>query len=108
MLSRWVRPVKYKNSFKCHKCPQSSGEDGCPAWNEIIMTNVQTGEDKIVKGCHFQVMPLIMVESIKASNVSTNTFAAIKNEVARGYSVLAQALPGFVKQLADRTEKDED
>ena len=41
----------YKKAFKCHECPEKNGEEGCPAWNEIIMTNIQSGEDKIVKGC---------------------------------------------------------
>jgi hypothetical protein len=98
--------MNYKNAFKCHKCPQSNGEDGCPAWNEIIMTNIQTGEDKITKGCTFQLMPFIMTEAIKASNTSANTFAAIKNEIARGYALIAQALPGFAKKLTANVEED--
>ena len=96
----------YKRSFKCHKCPERSDEDGCPAWNEIIMTNVQTGEEKITKGCNFQLMPFIMTEAIKASNTSASTFAAIKNEIARGYSLISQALPGFAKMLAEKTKED--
>lgn len=96
---------KYKNAFKCDNCPESNGEEGCPAWNEIIMTNIQTGEDKIVKGCNFQLMPFIMTEAIKASNTSASTFAAIKNEIARGYSLIAQALPGFAKKLTEKTEE---
>jgi hypothetical protein len=99
--------MKYKNAFKCDNCPEKTGEEGCPAWNEIIMTNIQTGEDKIVKGCNFQLMPFIMTEAIKASNTSASTFASIKNEIARGYSLIAQALPGFAKRLAEKTEEPE-
>jgi hypothetical protein len=99
--------MKYKNAFKCDNCPEKTGEEGCPAWNEIIMTNIQTGEDKIVKGCNFQLMPFIMTEAIKASNTSASTFAAIKNEIARGYSLIAQALPGFAKMLAEKTTKED-
>lgn len=99
--------MKYKNAFKCDNCPESNGEDGCPAWNEIIMTNTQTGEDKIVKGCNFQLMPFIMTEAIKASNTSANTFAAIKTEIARGYSLISQAMPEFAKRLITEKTKEE-
>jgi hypothetical protein len=99
--------MKYENAFKCHECPESSGETGCPAWNEIIMTNLQSGEDKIVKGCNFQLMPFIMTEAIKASHTSANTFAAIKNEIARGYSVIAEAMPEFAKRLAATVTKED-
>ncbi len=98
--------MKYKQAFKCHKCPERSDENGCPAWNEIIMTNVQTGEEKITKGCNFQLMPFIMTEAIKASNTSANTFAAIKNEIARGYSLISEGLPGIAKLLAEKTKED--
>ncbi len=98
--------MKYKNAFKCEECPEKTGEEGCPAWNEIIMTNIQSGEDKIVKGCNFQLMPFIMTEAIKASNTSASTFAAIKNEIARGYSLISQALPGFAKMLTEKTKED--
>ncbi len=98
--------MKYKNAFKCDDCPEKAGEEGCPAWNEIIMTNIQSGEDKIVKGCNFQLMPFIMTEAIKASHTSASTFAAIKNEIARGYSLISQVLPGFAKMLAAKTKED--
>ena len=98
--------MKYKNAFKCHKCPEQNREEGCPAWNEIIMTNVQSGEEKIVKGCNFQLMPLIMTEAIKASNTSTDTFAAIKNEIARGYFAIAEAMPEFTKRIVEKTKEE--
>jgi len=91
----------YKNAFKCHKCPQSNKEDGCPAWNEVVMTNAQTGETKLMKGCTFQILPFIMTEAIKQSMISANTFAKIKNEIARGYSLIAQAVPSFARHLME-------
>lgn len=97
--------MNYKRAFQCHKCPQSSGEDGCPAWNEVVMTNAQTGETKLHKGCTFQVMPFIMTEVVKQSMISANTFAHIKNEIARGYSVIAQAIPNFAKHLIEGAEE---
>jgi len=97
---------KYKNAWKCHKCPRSNDENGCPAWNEIVMTETSTGEQKIVKGCHFQLMPWIMTEAIKATTVATGTASDIKNEIARGYSLIAKVIPGFVKAVAEDVEKD--
>lgn len=97
----------YKKAFKCSKCPQSNGEDGCPCWNEVIMTNTQTGEDRVVKGCNFQILPFLVTESIKASNVASNTAAGMKTEIARGYAVLAQDIPGFVQQLAASVDPDD-
>lgn len=96
----------YKNAFKCKKCPQSNKEDGCPAWNEIIMTNPTTGEQKVDGGCFYQVMPALLVESIKSSNVSANTHADIKTEVAKGFATIAKAMPGFVAALAETVEED--
>jgi hypothetical protein len=98
----------YKNAFKCKKCPQSNKEDGCPAWNEIIMTNTTTGEQKVDGGCFYQVMPKLLIESIKSSNVSANTHADIITEVGKGFARIAQAMPGFVAALAETIDEDED
>ncbi len=99
---------KYNNAFKCSECPQSNGENGCPAWNEVIMTEAQSGEQKIVKGCTFQLLPWIMTEAIKASNVATGTAADIKNEVAKGFSLVAGAVPGLVEHMAKKLGSGED
>jgi hypothetical protein len=91
----------YKNAFKCKKCPKSNKEDGCPAWNEIIMTNSQTGEQRIEAGCFYQILPALLVESIRSSAVATNTQASVKNEIARGFATMARAMPGFVEAIAE-------
>lgn len=99
----------YQNAFQCARsgeCPESNGEKGCPAWIEMVLTNNQTGEMKITKGCNFQMMPFLITEAIKAADTGTKTSADIKNEVARGYSLIAQAIPGFVMMLAASAEKD--
>lgn len=99
--------MNYKNAFKCRKCPESNKEDGCPAWNEIILTNNQTGEQKIEAGCFYQMMPSLLVESIKSSNVAAATHSDIKNEVARGYATLAKAMPEFVEALAGSLDEEQ-
>jgi len=98
--------MNYKRAFKCHECPENNGEDGCPAWNEIVMTNIQSGNVEIMKGCNFQLMPFIMTEAIKASNTSASTFSDIKNEIARGYSLIAQAIPEFTKKLVENIKEE--
>lgn len=100
--------MNYKNAFKCKKCPESNKEDGCPAWNEIIMTNSQTGNQKIQAGCFYQMMPALLVESMKSSNVAANTHAEVRNDIARGFAQIAGAMPGFVEQLAENIEKGEE
>lgn len=98
---------KYKNAFKCHKCPQSNNENGCPAWNEVIMSNTKSGEEKIVKGCTFQLLPWIMTEAIKASHTATSTAADMKNEVAKGFAVMATAMPQLISAIGDSIEDGE-
>jgi len=103
--------MNYKNAFKCKKCPESNKEDGCPAWNEIIMTNSQSGETKIQSGCFYQMMPALLVESMKSSNVAASTHAEVRNDIARGFAQIAGAMPGFVEALAENienTEKDDE
>lgn len=92
--------MNYKNAFKCGECPQSGKENGCPAWNEVIMTNPQSGETKIEAGCFYRVLPALLIESIKASNVSAQTHAQQNTEVARGFALMAQSMPGFLEALA--------
>jgi len=60
--------MKYKNAWKCQKCPESNDEKGCPGWTELIEMNVETGQERVTKECLFQMMPRLMVEVIKASN----------------------------------------
>lgn len=98
----------YKNAFKCKKCPQSNKEDGCPAWNEVIMNNPQTGEQRVEAGCFYQMMPALLIDSIRNSAISANTHADIKTEVAKGFARIAQAMPGFVAALAETIEESDE
>lgn len=100
--------MNYKNAFKCRKCPQSNKEDGCPAWNEVIMTNSQTGETKVEAACFYTMMPALLVESIKSANVATNTHASIRTEVGKGFAAIAKAMPSFVQALAETVEDEAD
>jgi hypothetical protein len=99
--------MNYKNAFKCRKCPQSSKEAGCPAWNEIIMTNPQTGETKVDADCFYKMLPALLIESIKSANVATNTHADIRKEIGRGFAAIAEAMPRFVESLAETIEESD-
>ncbi len=82
--------MSFKNAWKCKKCPKSNEENGCPAWTELMMTNVQSGEEKLDKGCLFQMMPMLMVEVIKASNRPAAEIGALKSGMINAVSELAE------------------
>ena len=73
--------MKYKNAWKCQRCPESNNEQGCPAWIELIETHMETGQERINRNCLFQMMPHLMVELIKASNRPAAEMSAMRGEV---------------------------
>lgn len=75
----------YKNAFNCRKCPENSGENGCPCWIELIWKNDDNGEYKTEKGCYFQLMPKLMLEAVKAANISSEHASQMRN----GFQYLA-------------------
>lgn len=83
--------TKYKNAFKCHKCPQSNDEDGCPMWWEIMETNIQTGEEKLTKDCGFQLMPKFLLETMKSGNRAAESAESHRNETVSELSRLVLA-----------------
>jgi len=80
--------MSFKRAFKCNKCPESNSPEGCPCWTELTMVN-DGGDHKIDKRCLFQMLPMLMVEVIKASNVSSEHSSVVKNQLADGFSKLA-------------------
>ena len=73
----------FKKAFKCSKCPQQSGENGCPLWWEILYTNVQTGEEVLKCGCGFTLMPLILIETLKSGNHAAEAAYRFREDVAK-------------------------
>lgn len=88
--------MSYKNAFRCKKCPQTNNENGCPCWLEITWTN-DDGDTKIDKGCYFQLSPKLMLESVKAANISSEHACQMRNgfqhvaELARKKLVISDA-----------------
>jgi LDH2 family malate/lactate/ureidoglycolate dehydrogenase len=80
-----------KHAFNCVKCPQKNGEGGCPAWWETQWTNALNGEQKIIKSCGFEQLPLYITELIKASSRPTAEMEQVRNEIAQGFGALAAA-----------------
>ena len=80
--------MNYKNANKCHKCPQTNTEKGCPHWMEISMTNDGTGEMKIDKACGHVLMPKLLMMTVNAANRTTQQVSGVQGEIAKGFQVL--------------------
>jgi hypothetical protein len=79
-----VTHARYKNAFNCKKCPQSSKEDGCPAWWEQIWTDKATGNQLIKSGCGFAMSQALMVELIQTAHRPAAEISQMKKEVVDG------------------------
>jgi len=64
-----------------NECPEKNGEQGCPSWQQIVMTNNQTGEVVPRSDCVLNLMPMLMVEVIKASNRPAAEISALRNDI---------------------------
>lgn len=90
--------MNYKHSMDCRHCPQNNTENGCPCWCEVVWTNLQTGEEKIIKNCLFQMLPEMLVEVIKASNRPSAAIESTRNEIVNGFLKLSNVFA----QIRDR------
>ncbi len=86
----------YKNAWKCHRCPKSNDEKGCPAWIEYSETNIITGEVRITKECSFQAMPKFLVKVIEASNRPAAAVESTRNEIAAGFGRVISSIQNSV------------
>jgi|TARA_R100001530_G_scaffold129206_1_gene99426 hypothetical protein len=80
--------MNYKNANKCHKCPQSNDEKGCPHWMEITMTN-DSKEFKVEKACGHVLMPKLLMMTVNAANRTTEQVSGVQNEIANGFHTLS-------------------
>lgn len=95
--------MNYKKAFKCSKCPQSNGEDGCPMWWEIVLKN-DVGETKILKQCGYQTLPELIVEGIKSADHSAAASYEARNQVMDAVQFLQH--DSHTKQLKDLKQAD--
>jgi hypothetical protein len=96
----------------------SSGENGCPNWWEIIMTN-HLGEQKVEKNCGYQQLPQMIVMMCKQTEHTTYAAYDMRNKVVENVGKVIQAvhhklnlpdelLEGIIeKPLLEDTKQDE-
>lgn len=92
--------MNYKNAFKCHKCPQSNTESGCPNWWEFIQTDTTNGQEHIRKMCGYQALPLFLVDAIKASNRPAAEIGAMRDEMTGHLNHLVSGVQQVPQLLA--------
>ena len=83
--------MRFSNGFDC---AQYDGETpcSCPAWIELLQENPATGETRILKDCQFRLAPIIWVELIKSANRPAAAVESARNEIAMGFSRLAEVV----------------
>lgn len=89
--------VKFKNAFKCNKCPMSNDENGCPMWWEMVMTN-EDNQTKVEKGCGYQMMPQLLVEVIKTADHTTAAAYDMRNKVVESVANVLNKNPLTIKE----------
>jgi hypothetical protein len=72
----------WKHAFDCKKCKKDTRTD-CPCYIEWIETNGQTGEQRIKKGCIFQILPELLIENTKSNNGLHSITNSLRNELIK-------------------------
>jgi hypothetical protein len=88
--------MAFSAAFQCAKCPENGDETkgaACPCWWETVQTDIQSGEIKIWKSCAWQQLPVYLTEVIKASNRPAAAVESMRNQIAQGFTKVADALP---------------
>jgi hypothetical protein len=70
----------WKHAFDCKRCNKDTRTD-CPCYVEWIETNGQTGEQRIKKGCVFQILPELLIANTKSSDGLHNITSSLRNEL---------------------------
>jgi hypothetical protein len=89
--------MNYKNAFKCKNCPESNSKDGCPCWVELLMVEDDTGKQRVDKACVFSMLPMLMVETIKAVQQPAHEISAMRGQVAHGVERAMLRIPEIVE-----------
>jgi hypothetical protein len=83
--------MNYKNAFNCKKCPESNGENGCPNWWEMVMTN-HLGEQKVEKKCGYQMMPQLIIQMCKMTEHTTYAAYDMRNKTVENINKVISAI----------------
>lgn len=87
------------------RCPRNNDPERgayCPAWTEYAETNAATGEERVTKECMFQALPRFMVEVVRASNRPAAAVESTRNELAKGFAEVTQAMHRMPEVMAQR------
>jgi hypothetical protein len=60
----------------------------------LIETNLQTGEERLLTGCFYEIIPKLMVHVIRASNRPAAAMESFRNEVVTGLGNIVHAFQG--------------
>lgn len=86
---------KYKNAFRCHKCPQTNDITGCPKWIEFEVTNdldTQAKEKfKIEAGCSDVMLPRLLLDIVKGVHTGAKETSKLRKATARSVGTAAAA-----------------
>ncbi len=90
-------------------CPQATLKPGtpdfCPCWQDttISETNIQTGEERFMQGCYFEVSLRVSSHVIKASNRPAAELSAMRGSMAEA---VQNAVANFFAKLDDQMVAD--
>lgn len=105
--------MKFKNAWKCKKCPERNDENGCPAWWEMVLTNDVTNEQKIERTCGFLLMPQFFSMVCKDTAHSIAASYDMRNKVINNTGKVIRAINdkmdlGFVEDELIEMENPEE
>lgn len=82
------------NPKTCEKCPYRYEAKGCPCWIEpeagFMEKNIQTGEERLVTGCFYQVIPKLMAHMVAAVGQPRAALESWREEMIKGFDLLAK------------------
>lgn len=97
--------MAFKNGFNCAKCSETNGDKGCPCWIDgIVETNIQTGEERITKGCLFTFLPRWITLVIQASNRPAAAFESARNEIVKAITLATETNVRLLERKNERGE----
>ena len=93
------------NSDTCEKCPHRRDKHGCPCWigpeAGLMETHVQTGEQRQLTGCFYQVIPKVLCHVVAAANRPAAAMESLRNELvgAIGAAVTGAGIVARLEKL---------
>lgn len=87
----------------CERCPHRYRKAGCPCWitekHGFLETHIQTGEQRIVTGCFYEVMPKLMMHVVQAANRPAAAVESTRNEIVRGFDAIDERMRDLPSRL---------